>query len=658
MKVLTRDDLRIVGKVGYKPKNNDRVEYTSASFPSGKKYDYILQQAEHCFNSFYDIRRRARRNFKFYRGEQWSDIIEVNGVKMTEEEYILKQGKPALKQNLIRPPLRNIIGQYRNSPFKSVISSANKEDQTAAEMMTIAFESAYRMNDGKARDARMLESFLLTGAVIAETAYTLDNERMRPLPSFRAVNLERFFCDVNMEDVLGKDVMIVGEIVDTPLIDLVSTYAKNTKQEDELRRIYAGTREDYNDRGKAFDEKYLSNLSFLIPATSNLCRVIKVCILEGEWKILAHDYADATYEAYPLSYKSKIDAENNARMEMARENDVDVPLIEYETKFLKTWHYYHLTPHGQCLWHAECPYSHNSHPYVFKFYPMLNGSVWSMVEDIIDQQKMINRAIIQQDFMNSAGAKGVLLVPEECISDDFPIETIADEWVRYNGVIKIKSKPGIDLPKQIVSNTLNPGNMELLRMEMDLMRDIHGVQGAIQGQQPTAGTPAARFAQETMNSSINTLDYLETFSEFVQKRDFKIVQLIKQFYKERHYQDLGGRNTTKEAKYYDPDTIRNVDFENTISKGNDTPTYRMVIDDMLWNMLKERLISLEMFLEHSSYPFSDKLLASIKTMKEQIEQGNASGADINNMNGQLNGMVQQIQGAQQNGMQQIQKQTT
>jgi hypothetical protein len=116
------------------------------------------------------------------------------------------------------------------------------------------------------------------------------------------------------------------------------------------------------------------------------------------------------------------------------------------------------------------------------------------------------------------------------------------------------------------------------------------------------------------------LDYLETFSEFIQQIDFKIIQLIKQFYKDKRYQDLGGRNTSPQAKVYNPDIIRNIDFTNTISKGNDTPAYRMVIDDMLWNMLQAQFIDLKMFLEHSSMPFSDKLLSSLKSAQEQMQE--------------------------------------
>lgn len=634
MKRISKADIKFVSKVRTKVSTGSSSLY-DGSFKSSKKYLNILEQSQANYDALLDLRLRSARNKRYYRGDQWSDIVEVNGTKMTEEQYLRLQGRAPLKQNLIRPPVRNIIGQYRSSPFKSVVYARNKEDQTASEMMTVALEGVYSMNDGKKRDARMLESFLIKSAAIYNTSYSFDHERMRPIPKFRSVPLNRFFCDANMEDVNGEDIKIIGEAVDMSLLELISTYAKTKKDEEELRNIYASVRDFVN--GQTFDESKLETISLLIPQSSSLCRVIKVCVKEGSWKLRVHDYADGTYELYPLEEKELLNAEAISRKALSDESGVEIPPIEYEEVFSEEWKYYHLSPFGHCLWESENPYYHNSHPYVFEFYPMLDGAVWSMVEDMIDQQKMVNRMVILQDFIISASAKGVLLVPEEAIPDDMTIEDFAEEWVKYNGVIKVKTKKGIQLPKQIVANATNLGIHDMINLQIKFMQDITGVHSAIQGKQASAGTPAALYAQETANASLNILDYLETFASFCKRRDYKIIQIIKQFYKDRHYQVAGNKNVSEDAKWYDPDKIRNIEFDNEISKGTDTPTYRMIVDDMLWQMLNGRFITIEMFLEHSSFPFSDKLLASIKTQKEQLEQGQMP-------EGMSPDMIQELQG--------------
>lgn len=620
MKRVSKEDLRIAKRISYDRKPL-RYPGGVTQFKQGELYMDLIQQAQACWNALYDVRKRARRAFNFYRGKQWGDIVEVNGVKMTEEAYLEMQGRPPLKQNLIRPPMRNILGQFRSSPYKSVVYSVDRKDQTASEMMTVSLERAYSMNNGKERDARMLESYLVGASAIYETSFSYDHVRKKAIPKFRAVNLNRFFYDTETEDVEGEDIQMVGEIVDLSLLELIATYAKTERQEDDLRKIYSSVREMLGDSGRAHDETKLFNQDFLIPSSTSKCRVIKVCTQVGEWRLKAHDYLAGTYEDYPLSEKAALDEQNEERKRMAQENDIDIPLIEYEVAFIKSWYYYHLASTGYCLWESRSPYWHNSHPYVFQMYPMLNNAVWSLVEDLIDQQKMVNRSIILWDFINSASAKGVLLVPEESIPDDMSIDDFAEEWVKYNGVIKIKAKNGAQMPEQIRSNTINPGLTEMINMQMKLLQDIGGVHGAIQGKTPSSGTPAALYMQETANASLNTLDVLESFASFCKKRDYKILQLIRQYYTDKHYQAIGSTSVSADAEWYDPQVVRNLDFDNEIRKGQDAPTYKVLIEDMLWKMLEAQYINIEMFLENSSLPFSDKILTTIRSQKEMVQEG-------------------------------------
>lgn len=610
--------MSIVPKVGYK-KKDEGANYRDDSGKKNRNLE-ILRLASEYYSSMQNVRKRRMRSRKYYRGDQWSDNVNVNGKVMSEEEYLKKQGKAPLKQNMIRPPLRNVIGQYRSNPFKPVVFARNRQNQKAAEMMSVALEAALFMNESKERDARELEEFLLSGMAIYKTMYAFDYEREQAIPKFRAVNPNRFIINTDVEDVCGEDVNFIGEVSDLTLDDVIAEYARDGLSEGEIRRIYNSVHDWYVSQD-GFSAKRYDNIDVRIPDDMSRCRVIEIWRLEAEWRLWVHDYMDGSYEIRPDSARGEIDAENAARMKLGMENGIEVPPVVYERKYVKFWKCYHLSPLGDTLWEGETPYLHNSHPYVFKLYPLLDGEIWGMVEDMVDQQKMVNRMIILQDFIISASAKGVLLVPEDCIPDDMTIEDFAEEWTKYNGVIKIKVKPGVSIPQQVSANSMNIGINEMIQMQLKLMQDIAGVHGAIQGKSPNSGTAAALYAQETQNASLNVLDYLETFSMFLQKRDKKLLQIIKQFYTEKQYITVAGSDYSEEAKHYDPEEIRNVDFDNSIAKGNDTPSYRVVIDDILMKLLEGQFISIEMFLEHSSYPFADKILQSIKKMREEAAQG-------------------------------------
>ena len=115
------------------------------SFPITRESIEILETVDTTWSAGAPFRRQTERSSRYYKGDQWKDKIVIkdrngNVETLTEEEYIERQGKPALKQNLIRPLVRNIIGQLRLNPYKSTVFARNADGQKAADMMTAALE--------------------------------------------------------------------------------------------------------------------------------------------------------------------------------------------------------------------------------------------------------------------------------------------------------------------------------------------------------------------------------------------------------------------------------------------------------------------------------------------------------------------------------------
>ena len=118
---------------------------------------------------------------------------------------------------------------------------------------------------------------------------------------------------------------------------------------------------------------------------------------------------------------------------------------------MQTWRYRFFSPLGDLLDEGETPYWHGEHPYVLNYTLSIDGEVHAFVEDVIDQQRYINRLITMIDFIMGSSAKGVLLFPEDQIPDGMTIEDIADEWTKYNGIILFRPRPGSPMPQQIAA---------------------------------------------------------------------------------------------------------------------------------------------------------------------------------------------------------------
>lgn len=638
MKRVTETDivaLRARADRAKKPKSkkgiDGMVQLTGNEFIVTKDSLDLLSYAGQCHDSFFSFCEQADRSADYYKGNQWGDTVEVKDQwgctkAMTEEEYIKSQGRPALKQNLIRPIVRNVIGQFRDSPFTSIIYSSDDGGQEAADQMSVKLDDILRYNDRTERDAREYESFLNTGCAIYITGYAYDSELRQPMPFFRAIDYHRYFQNPDASDVAGKDVHFCGDFVDLPLEEVKSMYAHTKAQERAIEDIYADDSLTLPVMYNSFVESNPAAKSFLgMPCDGN-CRVIRICRLEGFWDLDVHDYADGTWENYSLrefpNKEQEIQDEIARRKKMAKDMGVDYEdpnnqlLLVYEKKYVRKWVYYHLTPWGHILWEAENPYQHDSHCYVAKFYPLFQGQVFGMTYDLIDQQRMVNRMIIDLDFCMSAAQKGVLIVDEDSIPDDFEYEDIVEEWTKYRGVIKLKLKDGAAVPQQLSGHQVNIGQFEMINLMMKMMMDISGVQGAMQGKAPTAGTPAALYSQEVNNAQLNVLDYAESYAWFLEQRDYKLIQITQQFMPSSYSPSPDGG-----ATLYNADEVRKYKLRNKIQKSSSMAVARLFNQQLMANLLMGGAAPIMDYLGTQNTPFAQKLLGQLQAAQQQVQNG-------------------------------------
>lgn len=589
----------------------------------------ILEDAETYWSNLQNFRDRRERNREYYRGRQYSDLVDDpdnEGSSVSEEELIKRAGRQPLVNNQVRQLVKNLIGQYRMNDYKPMVRARKREDSSKTEMMTNALQYCYDMNELTELDARAFEEFLLSGSVIWKTGFDYFREKDMEDVSVEMVNPSRLFFNTDVSDVRLKDVRFIGEIIDTTLEQVIKAFAKNPGDEEKIKMIYAN--DDYNraDYTGDFDSDNVDNTSFYVSETMDQVRLFEVWRTEMEDRVMCHDLLTGEYYQHPIDIVdvavSVVEEENVKRIEEAQAQGVEIeliPLIQYEIRKEEVWKYYFISPYGDLLASGNTPFEHQQFPYTMGLYPMVDSEVFGFVEDIIDQQRHINRIISLMDFMLGASAKGVLMIPEESIPDGLTPQDFADQWVKANGIIVYKGKSGV-APQQVVSNSSTTTGTQLLGLQMQLIKEISGVTEAIQGQTPGSGTPASLYQQMTTNATISSRDFFEFFFGIRRKRDFKMVQNIKQFYDAPRYVNVSGKDYDNEAYMYDPTQVQDCKFDIVIAKSANAPVFRQMIDDYLFQFLQGGIIDINMFLENTSMPFADKLLEQIKQKQETLQQ--------------------------------------
>lgn len=611
------------------PKSSVKKKSALISDPQKGNMDLLLE-ARRCWDSLYKARQERKRCRMYTYGNQWGDIIYDPDLKkhITEENHIKNQGKVPLKNNLIRQLVKSVLGQFRNNKTEPICVARDRNEQKAGEMMSIAIQYVYQLNLLSEVDARILEEFLISGMAICKSYYNWKSGKDKQDVWVDAVNINRVFFDNSMEDIRHWDCSIIGEIHDVKLSDAVSAFSTNEKDAEKIRGIYKSYSEDLiGSMVENLSSERLDNIDFFTSGDPSLCRVIEIWKKESKPRYKCHDILKGEYYKIDIEELPRVNAENQKRLDECLRNGVseeDVPFIETEWFMDRFWYFRFMSPYGNILSEGESPYYHKEHPYSFKLYPFIDGEVHSFVSDVIDQQRYINRLITMIDFIMGASAKGVLMFPEESIPDGMTKEEIADEWVRYNGVIYCKTKQGVPLPRQIAANSTNIGAFELLNIQLKLLDDISGIHGAMQGKDAGGNTAASLYAQQAQNSSINLIDIFESFKTFRECRDSKVAKLIQQYYKDTRYMNIAGKQYSDSAKVYYPEKVRNAEFDLSISESTSSTAYRVISNDFLMKLFERNAITVEQLLENGSFPFSDRLLQSIQSDKERMMQGQAA----------------------------------
>ena len=589
----------------------------------------FLNECAACWNALDEARRKLRRSLMYSYGDQWGDLVTDPDTlsQITEGELIKKNGKVPLKNNMIAPILSNIEGQLRQNLMRPVCVARDQSESRVGEMMSIAIEYVHDINEMEDLDADSMRMLLNGGMTAQRIEFGLNSSKDKRDVWVYSVNPSRLFFNTNLEDVRMWDLTCIGELFDLPLDDVLAHFGNTPQQKERIRNIYSAVDSQYyGTRAMQGDEA--RSLSFYTASRSNLCRVILGWKLETRDAYFWNDTMRGTWGYLPYDDASKrlLDIENSRRrddmVKSGRPAD-DALLVEYEFATERFWYYRYMSPYGDVLQEGRSPYWHGEHNYVLHLYPLVQGRLGNFVEQFIDQQRAINRTATLIDFIRGTSSKGVLVVDDDAF-ESMSREEVIDEYVRYNGVLFVKLKPGQSIDgvvRQYNSGAAVAGDFELLNLQLRLINEISGVNSAMQGQSPRSGTPASLYAQQVQNSSLNLKGLFDGFRTFRRRRDSKVMKTLQQYYTESRYIDLAGSHYSEEAKWYDPKKVQDSELDITISEGFNTPAYQMLANDFLMELFRANALDVKTMLENSSYPFATKILEAIKRNEEAAAKG-------------------------------------
>lgn len=424
--------------------------------------------------------RDRRLRFKRYTfGDQWCDLVaDANGVLRREDELVKMINHHPATNNIIRPLVKTVTGYYR---------SRQKADSENGEL-----------------DSRTFEEFLISGCAVQRVDRG-QGERV----TATAVSVPRFFL-TPAGDPGDNGVELLGELHDMTLKQAVMRYSHGSRAKAEwIKRVLEndGARElMVTAPGRRLGESINDGIDFG-RAPSGMYRVIEVWSLDTRERLRCHDRRTGRFYYAQLQEAGAINAENRRRRKQACEG------VDTRWELTAEWRCRMLSVNGEVL--EE--YTAERHPYVWLFYPMIDGEIHPFVEDIIEQQRNVNRLLTLNDRILSTAAKGVLLFPENQEARLMSIDEAVDNWTSPDGVVVYKAMAGLPGPQQVVTSPGNLGIHSMVEQQLRLIENVSCVGGTLRGNSLDGNT---NYYDTRHDSALMALaDTFDTFKAFTERRD-------------------------------------------------------------------------------------------------------------------------------------------
>lgn len=451
----------------------------------------VLRAAFSAWQAGATLRASRHRNKCFTYGDQWIDTsVDEHGRHVSDYERYCRDGGFPITNNLLRQLIKTVVGRYRATYLHE---SADDGQLTQGDTHVTPLDEL---------DSRALEEFLISGCCVQRV------EPERNLLSTAArvdnVDINTFFVN-RFVDPLGRDIELVGQLHELSISRLIQRVARGDRRRAAwVRRLYSRDCEQRVAECATQLGVDPGAASSFWHAGSSKCRAIEVWTLESHEVLVCHNRDTAEVTLAPLS----------AMRRLSRNPALDIRW-DIDTR----WHCRWFTPMGDLLSEELSQLPHGGHPFVIRFYPLTDGEVHAFIEDVIDQQKYVNRLITLIDHIMQASAKGVLLYPEAALPDGFSWDDIRRVWSSCRGILPYSAEMGGGKPEQLSVNNTDIGAFDMIQLQLKLLEEISGVGGALQGKNINTQGSVNLYRSEVLNASVALTDVFDTFNAWRAERN-------------------------------------------------------------------------------------------------------------------------------------------
>ena len=588
----------------------------------------LVVRCQNLWSNLDYFRRNRAKVLRFAYGDHYDDKILIKGKWMRQRDYLAAVGGMALQTNQVRKVVNTIAGVWTSEKNAPTVTALDTRWKGYGEGMTEVLRTNWRINQMNVLGGEWLNEADIGGLAVAKEEFSRYKDGRNDAWT-KNVNPNMFFFESGMQDSRFGDLTLIGQLHDLAFNDLCFSFAEKPDDFAKLREWYTS---DSNirlqpDAVDISDANREEDISFDRPRQRGFCRVIEVWTRERRPRYHVLD-TNSPEEPFDINADDKeliaqIERTNKERIAEGRKQgwkEDEIPLIEYKDFwFIDTyWYVRFLTPDGHIIWEGESTLPDRGHPYTIMAVPFTNGRICGHASDAVDTNIAMDRALVVDDMVKRAGAKGVMMVPEDIVPDWMDWDEFAEQATSINGVVYYKPKPHGQTPEMIYSHSSTVDTSNMISLLSRLLEDSVSVTGAMQGKTPTAGTSAALYAQQKQNSATPLAPLLERFRFFMDEVAMKKLKFIQENYTIQDYAEIVSSDELLQAMNLNLAMMGDLKYKVAIGPGTDTPQYRDQLREDLLMLVQGGALSMLDYVQMLNVPYKAELERRIQEhMAEQ-----------------------------------------
>lgn len=633
------------------PAEMDSVKVRRKELRTKDKDPELLLHCERLWMNLDEFREQRKRGNRFYDGDQWGDLITVNGKTMTYREYLQRTGNVVIQTNQIKNRVDTIAGLRVKERTEPVCQAIDKDEQPYGELMTQGVQANSDKNQMSELEQKWIKDVCNGGLGIAYESYDDTSGPDRRLDSWtQYVNPNRFFFDADGVDPRFWDLSTIGLVRYGTREEVCARFVKKPSDYDVLKAIYPNQFAVYQGErtGSPEDRFDDSRLVFMDTTDPHRCYFVEVWTKESRARIRLNDLNDGTEEiidADDKAYRREIRMENERRRQLGQQSgwaEADIPYIigdgygtdetERSGFFMDTyWYCRFLAPDGTILWEGESPYADRVHPFTMFIFSYIDGRIIGYNHDAIDHNIAINRQWILGEWLKRTQAKGVTVVPKKIVPEDVSFEEFARSWTAIDEMVYIDMEPGQEglMPKVFYGAAQNVDVSREIALIKDLMDSGSPVNGALQGKDPGRATSGTLYAQMATNASTSVAAFLDQFRNFVRQVLIKKMKNLAMFYEPERWEKIaGGIDSLTDFSTVNLNEVKDIEYDlHLLESANSLEAREMQEQDLL-NLLGMGVISGEEYTELSRKSYIQKLRQMREARQAEMEQAQQAGIPV------------------------------